>query len=502
MAAPQDIVRLIDVTKTYPGVKALSNVSFDLNAGEVHCLVGENGAGKSTLIRILAGAERPDSGTIEIFGQSFSDIKPLTAYDLGISPIYQETDLILQRTVAENVFLGHEPLSAVGIVDRRQMNHQTKELLERIGVDVAPDTSVRTLSAASRQLVQIAKALSRKSTVLIMDEPTTSLTGQEVDRLFEIINRLKSEGIGIIYISHHLAEILEIGDRVTVLRDGQHVITTSTEMLTEEGLVRHMVGRPAGEQFVRASTVQDDIVLSVRGLTATPHITDISFDLRKGEVLGIAGLVGAGRSGLLGALFGASRIERGEIVLNGESVKFRTPGDAVRHGIGLVPEDRRERGLVLSQSVRSNIILSSLKKVSPGLVLRSQAVKQICNDFVEKLGIKTPSIEQRVQKLSGGNQQKVVLSRWLAAGVQILLLDEPTRGIDVNAKNEIYQLINELTAQGISIIMVSSELLEVLGLSDRILIMAAGCITKELDANDATQEDIMHYAVPASSLVS
>lgn len=490
------LVAMSNISKSYPGVQALKDVHFELRAGEIHCLVGENGAGKSTLMRILSGAEQPDSGSVVIDGRRHHALDPILGHQLGIGVIYQETDLVLKMTVAENMFLGHEPRTGYGALDRRRMNDEAQAILQRIGVEIPPATLVRTLSPSNRQLVQIAKALSWRSKVLVMDEPGAALSDHELDRLFAMLNLLIGQGIGVIYISHRLGEILRIGHRVTVLRDGEHVATAPVNEVDLDQLIHWMVGRPLGEQYGKQAAWTEEVVLAVRHLSVPGHFEDVSLDLHAGEVLGLAGLVGAGRSALLGCLFGAVRPTQGAIYLGQRTVQFGSPHDAVQLGLGLVPEDRRESGLVLSQSVQQNIALPILDRVTAFLVVNRRRLGHIAQSFVDSLNIRTPSVQQRVQNLSGGNQQKVVVAKWLAAGVKILLLDEPTRGIDVGAKAEIYRLINEMTGQGMSIIMASSELPEVLGMSDRILVMAGGRITQELWPQVTNQAEIMQYAVP------
>ena len=480
MEQQEYLVKMTGISKSYPGVQALENVDFDLRPGEVHCLVGENGAGKSTLMRILSGAERPDRGAIEITGHEYDAISPILGHELGIAAIYQETDLVMPMSVALNIFLGHEPSRFGTFVNRLMLNRRARKLMSDFGLDIRPETPVRLLSPATQQLVQIVKALSRHSRILILDEPSAKLAETEIEHLFTLLQRFKAQGLGIIYISHHLNEVLKIGDRVTVLRDGALVATQDVATVTEDHLIELMVGRSLGEQFGKVKSVRDEIVLSVEDLAVRGQFEGVSFDLRKGEVLGIAGLVGAGRTELLQCLFGATRPSHGRVLLQGKRIKLHSPADAVRHGIGLVPEERRASGLVLDRSVAQNISFPVLDKVSRLFLVNFRRMYKIAQDFVDRLEIRTPSINQRVRTLSGGNQQKVVLSKWLAAGVKILLLDEPTRGIDVGAKAEIYHLVNQLASDGVSIIMVSSELPEVLGMSDRVLVMAEGHVTKEL----------------------
>jgi ABC-type sugar transport system ATPase subunit len=489
------LVRMSGITKSYPGVAALRGVDFDLKAGEVHCLVGENGAGKSTLMRILTGAEQPDQGVVEIAGQSAGNRTPAQAHRLGVSAIYQETDLVPELTVTQNMFLGHEPRNRFGMLDRAAMRRGAERVLSELNVSLPVDARVSELSAANAQLVQIAKALTRETKVLIMDEPGAVLSDHELRTLFEIVADLRARGLGIVYISHRLEELLRIGDRVTVMRDGRWVSTSSVADTSVPEIIRAMVGRELTDQYHKTPAVQDDVVLSVRGLSVRGHFSDISFELRRGEIVGLAGLVGAGRSSLLSCLFGATRAHSGEIVLNGRPVRGRSPVAAIEQGIGLVPEDRRGSGLVLGRSVAENLVLPSLDRLSRG------ALRDVVRRYVDQLRVKTPSTAQPVRFLSGGNQQKVVLGKWLARGVSVLLLDEPTAGVDVGAKAEIYALINSLAAEGMSILMASSELLEVLGMSDRVLVMSEGRITAELSREDATQEKIMRHAVPASAAI-
>lgn len=496
----EKLINMVGITKSFPGVQALQKVDFDLLPGEVHCLVGENGAGKSTLMKILSGAYKSDEGEIQIEGVSYTSYSPIKAHDLGIETIYQETDLVFEMSVANNIFLGHEPLTSLGTVDKKELKKQTLFLMEKLHLQISPEALVKDLSPANRQLVQILKALSHKSKVLIMDEPGAVLSDYELQNLFVLLKQLKQEGLGIIYISHRLEEILFIGDRITVLRDGKNIITTDAKNISIEKIIEYMVGRPLGEQFGKTPSFTDEVVMEVSELTADGRVNDISFFLRKGEILGLAGLIGAGRSELLSCLFGLDRIDKGIIRIKGKEVEITSPQKAMEYGLGLIPEDRRESGLILSRSVKDNIAITVLDQLSKGIILSGRKVKELAEKFVKKLGIKTRSINQLTRNLSGGNQQKVVLAKWLAANSTILLLDEPTRGVDINAKSEIYHIINDLTKNGVSIIMASSELPEILGMSDRILVMAEGRITKEFSADEATQVEIMKYAVPSSAI--
>lgn len=493
------LVRMSGITKNYPGVAALRGVDFELRAGEVHCLVGENGAGKSTLMRILTGAEQPDQGVITIDGHESGHLRPAEAHRLGVSAIYQETDLVPELTVAQNMFLGHEPRNQFGVLDRAAMRREAARVLSELNVSVPVEARISELTAANAQLVQIAKALTRKTRVLIMDEPGAVLSDHELKTLFEIVRDLRARGLGIIYISHRLEELLRIGDRVTVMRDGRWVATSNVADTSVPEIIRAMVGRELTEQYHKTPAVRDEIALSVQGLTVRDHFTDVSFDVRRGEIVGLAGLVGAGRSSLLACLFGVIPATSGTVILNGEPLRARSSVAAIERGIGLVPEDRRGAGLVLSRSVSENLMLPSLDRLSRGGALRQKALRDVAKKYIAELRVKTPSAAQPVQYLSGGNQQKVVLGKWLARGVSLLLLDEPTAGVDVGAKAEIYALINKLAAEGLSILMASSELPEVLGMSDRVLVMSEGRLTAELSREEATQEKIMSFAVPMST---
>ncbi len=490
------LVRLVGIQKSYPGVKALVDVSFDLKPGEVHCLVGENGAGKSTLMKILSGAEQPDRGNIRIGEKTFSKLTPIEGFSLGISTIYQEIDLVDTISVGLNIFLGHEPRNRLGFVNRKEIYNRSRQLIQELGIDIDPDTVTSSLGPANKQYIQIVKALSRNSKILIMDEPGATLNDQELEKLFRIVDKLKDNNIGIIYISHRLNEVKRIGDRVTIIRQGETVSTHNIDEITIPIMIRKMVGRELVDHYSKEIATAGEVVLKGENLYSENCFQDVSFILHRGEILGLAGLVGAGRTELLCSLYGSLKLAKGKLYLDGEFIQNNNPKDAINLGIGMVPEDRREEGLILSRAVDENITLPILKRFSKLSFLKKNEIRKISKKYVDELNIVTPSINQIVEYLSGGNQQKVVLSKWLATGVSILLLDEPTRGVDVGARYEIYQLINELTKQGVSVILASSELPEILGMCDRILVMAKGKITKEfVNDGNITQEQIMEYAV-------
>lgn len=487
------ILELNGITKEYPGVLALENVSVSFKKGEVHALLGENGAGKSTLIKVLAGAIQPNSGEIMLAGQVHTHMTPHAAQEAGIGVIYQEFNLVPSLSIADNIFLGSEIRTGI-IRNKKAMIKKSNELMQSLGIDICSSTLVKDLTVAYQQIVEIVKAVSKDVKVLVMDEPSAPLTNSEVEAMFKLINILKEQGTTIIYISHRLEELFEISDRVTVLRDGRYIDTKVTKETTREELIRLMVGRKMAEQFPERNTKIGDVVLEVKNLYAGDFLKDISLQLRQGEILGIAGLVGAGRTELARAIFGADEKQYGDIYIEGEKVEIKSPKIAKGKGIALIPEDRKQQGVLLKMSVGDNITLASIKSLlRRGVVDRKKEKTQV-NQFVEKLKIKTPTAKQLVKNLSGGNQQKVVLARWLSANSKILIFDEPTRGIDVGAKYEIYLLMNELVKNGHSIIMISSELPEVLGMSDRIIVMSDGRIAGELSIEEASQDRIMDIA--------
>lgn len=487
------------VQKRFPGVVALDGVDLDLMAGEVHILLGENGAGKSTLMKILSGAQSRDAGEILVDGAAASIDSPKAARALGISIIYQELTLVPQLSAPANVFLGKEPTTALGLLDVEKMKAQTRELLDGLGISINLDAPVGTLGIAEQQMIEVAKALSEKARILVMDEPTSALTSSEIEQLFAAIARLLARGVGIIYISHRMNEVERIGHRVSVMRDGKKIGTYKTKDVAIDELIRLMVGRPVGDHFPRRRATVGDEVLRVESLSRSQVLRDISFNLRRGEILGISGLLGAGRTELARALFGADLADSGKVTVKGTMAFVRSPADGISAGLGLLPEDRKTQGLVLGLSVRANIALTSAKRLSRfGLVDEAGEIA-LAKRYVEDLRIKTPSIEQRASALSGGNQQKIVLGKWLATGVDVLIMDEPTRGIDVAAKVEIYELMNRLTADGAGIVMISSELPEVLGMSDRILVMRGGRIAAEFSGENANQEVLLGAALGQAS---
>ncbi|MDT0344113.1 sugar ABC transporter ATP-binding protein [Streptomyces litchfieldiae] len=484
------------VDKSFPGVRALHGMRLELRSGEVLALVGENGAGKSTLMKLLSGIHTADAGVFRLGGEPYRPTGPRHATELGISIIHQEFNLVPDLTVAQNIFIGREPRRGRLLLDDRRLNADAAGLLERLGLPLDPQAVVRELTVANQQMVEIAKALSYEPRVLIMDEPTAALNDAEVTTLHELIRRFVRPGTGVIYISHRMGEIKRIADRVTVIRDGEYIDTLQVASAATPDVIGLMVGRAiasdARPEGVRADR---EVVLDVRGLTTKALLTDVSFDLRRGEILGFAGLMGAGRTEVARALVGADPIRAGRVTLRGADVRIHTPADAAKLGIGYLSEDRKRFGLLLEQNVQANIVLSALRgQFTKAGFVRDGAVRAAADRLIGTLRIKTPSAQQTAKHLSGGNQQKVVIAKWLVKDCDILIFDEPTRGIDVGAKEEIYQLLNELAAQGKSIIMISSELPEILRLSHRVVVMSEGRVTRVLEAAEATQENIMHYA--------
>ncbi|MCI8525625.1 MAG: sugar ABC transporter ATP-binding protein [Oscillospiraceae bacterium] len=483
------------ITKTFPGVKALDDVSFNLKSGEVLALLGENGAGKSTLMKVLSGVYSRDGGELSVFGEHVERMTPKRAKELGIAIIHQELNLCAHLTVAENIFLGQE-IAKGGVVQRKQMNQRARELLGRLSLDIEPETLVGSLSVSKQQMIEIAKALLSNARVLIMDEPTSALTAKEINELFRIIKQLRSEGCGIVYISHRLEELQHIVDRVTIMRDGQFVTSMNFQDTTLDHIISNMVGRDIQEKFPRVETLVGETVLEVRNLNAGRMVRNVSFSVRAGEIVGIAGLMGAGRTETTRAIFGVDPKDSGEILLDGKPIRINSPRDAIRQGVVLAPEDRKKDGLCTKLSVRHNIALPNLDLISSKLlqVVSTSKEGQMVADATKNFQIKMANAEVDAASLSGGNQQKVVVSKWLARNSRIVIFDEPTRGIDVAAKVEIYRIMNQLKARGIAVLFVSSEMPEILGMSDRILVMCDGRVTGEIDIRDATQEKIMRYA--------
>ncbi|WP_144146547.1 sugar ABC transporter ATP-binding protein [Paraburkholderia sp. BCC1884] len=489
--------------KSFPGVRALHDIQFDLMAGEVHALMGENGAGKSTLMKILAGVYTRDSGDILRDGQPVDFQSPREAQAMGVGIIHQELQLMNHLSVAQNMFIGREPRGRLGVfLDEDKLNAQARDILAHMHVSIDPRAVVGTLTVARQQMVEIAKALSFDSRVLIMDEPTSALNDAEIAELFRIIRELKGRGVGIVYISHKMDELKQIADRVTVMRDGEYVATVAAQDTSVETIIGMMVGRTLTDAATSHSTTgRGDIALEVRHLNAGPLVRDVSFTLHNGEILGFAGLMGAGRTEVARAVFGADPIESGEIVVRGVKASIRQPSDAVARGIGYLSEDRKRYGLATGMDVESNIVMSNLRKfLSFNFFLRRTQIRKTARHFIKLLAIRTPSATQQVRLLSGGNQQKIVIAKWLERDCDVLFFDEPTRGIDVGAKSEIYKLLRALAEQGKAIVMISSELPEILRMSDRIVVMCEGRITGELTAAQASPESIMHLATQRETL--
>ncbi len=492
-----NLVRMTGIEKRFPGVHALKNVSFDLNSGEVHALMGENGAGKSTLMKILSGIYPRDGGELLVNGQAVEIDGPRAAQALGIGIIHQELSLMNDLTVAQNIFIGREPRKRFGRLDETALNARALEIFKSMNLKMNPKTIVGELTIARQQMVEIAKALSYRSRVLIMDEPTAALNDAEIAELFTIIRRLKADGVGIIYISHKMDELKQIADRVTVMRDGSYVGTVDAAQTPVSKIISMMVGRELTSEAIVIPDLSDaETVLDIRGLNRGREIRDVSFSVKKGEILGFAGLMGAGRTEVARAIFGADPRDSGEIRVHGKSCSISKPSDAVKAGIGYLSEDRKHFGLATGMDVRTNVALASLDRFSSRFgVLNDDAMRKTAQDYIAKLEIRTPSDRQEVRLLSGGNQQKVVIAKWLYRDCDILIFDEPTRGIDVGAKSEIYKLLKALANEGRAIIVISSELPEIMRLSHRIAVMCEGRLTGILPGGEATtQEDIMHLA--------
>lgn len=490
------IVEMTDISKFFPGVKALDKAQLRLQKGRVMALLGENGAGKSTIMKILSGNYTKDEGTIKIDGKDVGDLTPNTSRDLGISIIHQELSMCPHLTVAENIFLGNEPKKNPFMISKKEMRERTQKVLDRLNItDFTPDTIIGTLSVSKQQMVEIAKATSMNSRVLIMDEPTSALSDTEIQKLFEIIRGLKAEGCAIVYISHRLAELEHIVDDVTIMRDGQYVSSCEFKDITLDEIVSQMVGREIKEKFPRVTTPKGKLVFEVKDLNAGPMVQNVNLKLYEGEIVSLAGLMGAGRTEVTQAIFGAAHKDSGQIFIDGQEVKINSPKDAIRHGLVLAPEDRRTDGLCLGLSVKQNICLPNMDILTNrfGVVNRAKEA-EMTNKTIDNLHIRLANPEVTTGTLSGGNQQKVVVGKWLARDSRVVIFDEPTRGIDVAAKVEIYNIMNELKQQGIAVLFVSSELPEVLGIADRIVVMCDGRITGEMMVEDATQEKILSYA--------
>ena len=489
------ILTMKGIDKSFPGVHALDHVDLELRRGEVHALMGENGAGKSTLMKVLTGIYHKDSGTITYEGREVEFSNPREAQDAGIVIVHQELNMLGHLTVAQNIFIGREYMKGK-LIDDKKMNEEARKLFDQLGIDIDPTETMSRLTVGKQQMCEIAKAISHEAKVIVFDEPSAALTEAEIEELFKIIRDLRNKQMGIIYISHRMDEIKVITDRVTVMRDGGYVGTLITKDCTKDDIINMMVGRVIYEDPKTESAVAKDapVVLKVEHLNAGRMVKDVSFELRKGEILGFSGLMGAGRTETMRALFGADPKQSGDIYVNGEKIEVRTPQDAVRHGIGYLSEDRKRYGIVVDKSVAENSTMASLENYMKGMFIDKKKENDAAQKYVDLLRTKTPGVDQLVVNLSGGNQQKVVIAKWLVRNCDILIFDEPTRGIDVGAKSEIYQLMNELVEEGKSIIMVSSEMTEILRMSDRIVVMCEGRKTGELGIEEATQERIMHAA--------
>ena len=498
-----ELIRMEGIDKAFPGVQALSQCRFELHSGEVHALVGENGAGKSTMMKILTGVYTKDAGSIFLKGKEIEVKNPRSAQEMGINIIHQELNLCQHLTVAQNIFIGRE--SRVGksfFLNDKENEKKAKEILDMMNININPKAKVASLTVARQQMVEIAKALSFNADVLIMDEPTAALSDSEIVELFRIINDLRAKGVGIVYISHRMDELKQISDRITVMRDGTYIDTVKTKEVEIKQIISMMVGR---EIYVEGHAKETDkskpIVLEVKNLKSGRHIKDVSFELHQGEILGFAGLMGAGRTEVARAIFGADKFESGEILINGKKVDIKSPRDAVQHGVGYLSEDRKRYGVALGLDIATNTVLASLPNFTNKIGwIDEPAIQKQTTKMVDAMSTKTPSNRQRVKNLSGGNQQKVIIGKWLTRDCDILIFDEPTRGIDVGAKGEIYKLLNELADSGKSIIMISSELPEILRMSHRVCVMCEGRLTGILAAKEATQESIMHFATMRESV--
>ncbi|MGF1695442.1 sugar ABC transporter ATP-binding protein [Vibrio lamellibrachiae] len=495
------ILTMSGISKAFTGVQALKDVNFQLRAGEVHALMGENGAGKSTLMKVLIGVHKADEGHITYQGKSIEYSSVLDAQKAGISMIFQELNLIPHLSVAENIFFAREPLKH-GLVDYKTMCHEASKLLDMFDIDVKPTDIVNTLSVAKQQMVEIAKSLSFDVEILIMDEPTSALTDREIDALFVLVEKLKSRGVAIVYISHRMDELKRICDHITIFRDGQYVSNHRFSEISMDDIIAKMVGRSLDNHFPeKKAVVTDEMILSAMNVTRYGVFKPLNFDLRKGEILAITGLVGAKRTELARALFGADRLSDGELFVHGEKKTIKTPSDAIKAGVAYLSEDRKLNGVAVKMSIRENTTMASMDKVSSRLgIISTKSETDAAKQYIDKMAIKTPTVEQIVGNLSGGNQQKVVIGKWLFRDAKVMIFDEPTRGIDVGAKYAIYELLDELACQGVGVIMISSELPEVLGMSDRVIVMKEGEMTAMLNTADTSQEEIMQYATGVKNM--
>lgn len=487
-----NILELKGISKLYPGVRALNNISLSFRRGEIHALCGENGAGKSTLIKTISGAILPSAGEIIVDGKSFQYMTPSLSRENGIAVVYQEFTLVPVFTAAENIFMGGFLKKGMAI-DRKTMNEEAQKIFDRLGIELDPKAAVKDLTTGYQQIVEIAKAISRDAKILIMDEPSAPLTTNEVDAMFRIVRKLKEDGVTIIYISHRMDEIFELADRVSVLRDGEYITTKDINETDKDDLIRLMVGRTLSQTYPKRDCMTSEVVLEAKSLSGN-GVKDISFQLHRGEILGFGGLVGAGRTELCEMIFGCYPIQSGELYLHGKLIKPKSPANAVSHGIALVPEDRKKHGVIGIMTVGDNLTLSNLKNLERGVAINQKKAVEYAQTQVDALEIKTPSLEQKAKNLSGGNQQKVILGRWLGPNPDILIFDEPTRGIDVGAKAEIYKLMSDFVASGKSIIMVSSDMEELLGMSDRLVVLTKGRYSTTLTHDQFSQETVLKYS--------
>lgn len=492
--AEELLLQMKGIHKSFPGVHALNNVNFELRAGEVHALLGENGAGKSTLIKVLGGIYHKDEGEIFVNGKPYDIDSVEMARAAGISIIHQELVLVPWLSIKENVFLGREPKTRLGFVDYNAMYSETKKYLTDFGLNLDPNTPIAELTIAQQQMVEIVKAISFSSSIVVMDEPTSSLSDKETENLFENVRKLTARNIGVIYISHRMSELDQIADRVTVMRDGQYVDTRVVKETTTDELIALMVGRSMTNYYTRDYNTNEEVALKVEGLSSA-RVHDVSFEAKKGEILGFSGLVGAGRSETMKAVFGLDKVTAGKVILNGEEIQGKSPDEILKAGIGLVPEDRRGEGMFGVMDLKFNLTLKVLDEFIKGIRVNANKEHEIASKGFNSLSVRAPGLDTAISSLSGGNQQKVIIASWLAAGPKVLILDEPTRGIDVGAKSEIYSIMNDLAKEGVTILMVSSDLPEILNMSDRVVVMSEGTVTKILDHTEATQEKIMQYAV-------